>query len=76
MTTLFKDDSVEFVRDGQGDHFLIVLCGGVAMYDCRVRLTPEELALIRDFGDYYIQKLAADISHEPDRFRDRFVNVA
>jgi hypothetical protein len=73
MITLFKDDSTELVRDDLGEHFLIVHCGGIATFDYRVRLTEEDLALVHDFGDYYIQKLAAEILHEPTRFRDRFV---
>ena len=71
MTTLFKNDTVEFARDETGAHFLIVLCGGIAMHECRVRLTPEEIAFIRNFGDFYILKLVADISHEPEKFRSK-----
>jgi hypothetical protein len=76
MTTLFKDDSVEFASNEHGEHFLTVLCGGIALYECRVKLTPEELAFIRDFGGHYIQKIAADISHDPQKFKDRFVPLA
>jgi hypothetical protein len=48
----------------------------VSHSDLTVRLTPEELSLYREYGDYYIQKLGLDICHEPSKFRDRHVDAA
>jgi hypothetical protein len=77
ITRLFKKDWIELARDDDtGAHFLSVRCGGTAMVERRVRLTPEELSLVARDELAYLEKLAADISHEPERFKDRFVSIA
>lgn len=75
-TILYTEYGVEFSKNEHDEHFLSVLVGGIAQYVLTVRLTPEELSLYREFGDYYIKKLELDICHEPSKFRDRHVEAA
>ncbi len=74
-TVLYTEYGVEFSKNKREEHFLHVLVGGIAQYGVTVMLTPEELSLYREFGDYYIQKLMLDICREPSKFRDRDVTV-
>ena len=61
--TLFKD------RNGQ--LIIEVLCGGIAMYTRRLKLNAEEIAMIEEWGDYYVEKIALEIAKEPTRFEGR-----
>lgn len=72
-TILFKNDWFEFVRNDTGAHFLTVLCGGIGLFEHTIRLTAEELALIDEYGEYYLEKLALDIARAPEKFADRLV---
>jgi hypothetical protein len=74
-TVIYTEYGVEFWKSECDEHFLSVLVGGIAQYGMTVRLSPEELSLNREFGDYAIQKLALDICREPSKFRDRHVEV-
>lgn len=70
-TVLYKEYGVELSKNERDEHFLDVLVGGIALSGIKVMLTPEELSLYREFGDYYVQKLMLDICHEPSKFRNR-----
>ena len=76
-TRLFKNDRIELVRDDDsGAHFLTVRCGEPVAVERSIRLTGEEMCLIASDEIAGMEKIAADISHEPERFKDRFVSVA
>jgi hypothetical protein len=74
-TVLYTEYGVELCKNEREEHFLSVLVGGVAQYGFTVMLTPEELNLYREFGDYYVQKLALDICREPSKFKTRHVSM-
>jgi hypothetical protein len=68
---VYSDYGVELTRDSAGRHFLTVLVGGIAQSEITVALTQEEEALVREFGNYFVEKLALDISRSPAAFRHR-----
>ena len=70
---LEEPSSFQFFTNDSGSHFLDVLCGGFAMFSVCIRLNVEELSYYRELGDYYIQKLARDISYSPNSFASRNV---
>jgi hypothetical protein len=74
-TVLYTEYGVELTKNERDEHFLSVLVGGVGQYELMVKLTPEELRLYREFGDYYIKKLGLDICCEPSRFKDRHLEA-
>lgn len=74
-TILYIEYGVELTMNERGEHFLSVLVGGVGQYELMFKLTPEELNLYREFGDYYIKKLGLDICRDPSRFKDRHVEA-
>jgi hypothetical protein len=61
--TLYKDDNGQWIID--------VLCGGVGMYLRRLKLNSEEIGMIEEWGDYYVEKIALEIAKQPERFKER-----
>ena len=72
-TVLFTEYGTEFVKNEREEYFLSVLTGGIAQYHLTVMLSSEEVHYYHEFGDYYVQKLALDICHEPSKFEERQV---
>jgi hypothetical protein len=70
-TILYTEYGVELAKNAREEHFLSVLVGGIGQYEETVMLTPEELSWYREFGNYYIQKLALEICRVPSKFKDR-----
>jgi hypothetical protein len=54
---------------------LAVMCGGIAMYEMKIRLTAEEFASYRELGKSYLDELARSVAYSPDRFRDRSIET-
>ncbi|MBK7704872.1 MAG: hypothetical protein IPN69_13430 [Acidobacteria bacterium] len=59
-------------REDNGECFLEVLCGTVAIYTIKIKLTPEEIAAFeRDPST--LRSLADAVSYSPSSFLDRRV---
>ena len=67
MKTLIKNDDrmFELEEDDNGDLFLIVVAGGIAMYEVRVRLSDEEKTRYFDEGVAFIEDLAYRVAKDP-----------
>jgi hypothetical protein len=52
---------------------LAVVCGGVAMFEVRIRLTEGEAESYRKQGKPYLDDLARSVAYAPDRYRERWV---
>ena len=65
--------SFEFYTDSSERYFLEVLCGGIGMFNMCIALTDDELERYREWGDYFIQKLALDIQRSPNSFVQRAI---
>jgi len=61
----------KLLEDDAGDRWLYVLCGTVGEYIAKIRLNPEEVQLYRDRGTEYLDDLAYDINHNPDKYKSR-----
>jgi hypothetical protein len=70
-TVLYSEYGTELSSNDRGEHLLAVVVGGIAQEMVTVVLTAEELSLYREFGNYYVQKLALDICREGHKFRGR-----
>ena len=64
----------EFFIDLSGRYFLDVLCGGIGLFNICIELNEDEINRYREWGDFFIQKLALDIQHSPGSFRSRAVS--
>jgi hypothetical protein len=70
---MIKSRKTDFyiLEERNGQWVLSVLCGGFAMFQREIVLTKEEVGLIEEWGDYYIEKMALDVAKEPSLFGDR-----
>lgn len=75
-TTLYSKDYTELTRDEHGEHFLSVVVGGIGQMLITIALTAEELGYYREYGDYYVEKLALDICRNPEKFQSRALKNA
>lgn len=55
-TVVVKDDDRMFVlvKDGHGDCFIKVVCGGIAMYEAKIKLTDQEMDSYNSEGTRYL----------------------
>jgi hypothetical protein len=65
-----KTDWYELKKE-HGEWVLTVLCGGVGMFERKLTLSKEEEAYVHDHGEYYVEKLATDVSKTPEAFGPR-----
>jgi hypothetical protein len=65
-----KTDFYILSKDHNGQWIIGVLCG-FAMYMRRLKPNGEEIAMIEEWGDYYVEKIALEIAKEPARFQRR-----
>lgn len=70
-TTLYSKDYTELTLDEHGEHLLSVVVGGIGQTLITIALTAEELSYYREYGDYYVEKLALDICRNPENFQSR-----
>ncbi len=52
---------------------LSILCGSLAMYEVKIKLTEEEIDTYEKQGKKFLDLLANEISHSPNRFRERWI---
>jgi hypothetical protein len=65
MYILFEDDA---------GYILSAMCGGIGMYEVKVRLNSDEAASYRTEGEGYVEALAYDLGREPNKYRCRTVS--
>jgi hypothetical protein len=56
-----------------GDLFFTVTCGGVGMYNVKIKLTVEELDSFQDEGDQFLDSLAREIQKNSRAFESRAI---
>jgi hypothetical protein len=66
-----KDSFYDLRQNRQGKWVLSVLCGGIGMYESTLVLNDEEIEMIEEYGEYYVEKIALDVSTKPEAFGDR-----
>jgi hypothetical protein len=66
-----RTDSYTLYKDHHGEWIIEMLCGGIGMYVRRLKLNSEEIGMIEEWGDYYVEKIALDLAKEPSRFVER-----
>lgn len=57
----------------EGGLGLGVLCGGVGMYEVKIRLTEAEEARYREEGRDFLADLSKLVRHKKEEFRDRWI---
>ena len=65
--------SFEFFSKPDGSFYIVAWCGTIGMYTVCMQLNEKELEGYQEYGDYYIEKLAAKIRMNPPVYEDRFV---
>ena len=58
----------------EGGLVLGVVCGGVGMYEARVKLTEEEAQAYEKEGAAFLDRLAARIARSTDDYEQRLVD--
>ena len=53
--------------------FFAVLCGGVGMFEAKIKLSKEEIEKYQSGGQKYLKVLAEDIRHNTSKYSVRFV---
>lgn len=74
-TVIVKDDDRMFalVKDENGDCFFKVVCGGMAMYEAKIKLTDEEMDSYNSEGKRYLENLAYKISTNSKQYENRMI---
>jgi hypothetical protein len=67
---LFQEYGLTLSNEGE-DLIINVLCGRIGEYGVEFALNSEEREVYQKTGDYYVQKLAADVRHSPHLFATR-----
>ena len=70
---LKKRWSYVLYESGQ-NYILSVLCGTVGLYELRIQLNEEEVAMYKADGVGYIENLVKTIQAEPDNYTDRRID--
>jgi hypothetical protein len=75
MKELIRSDELLYIleEDEQQTLFLGVLCGGVGVYEVRIRLTDEEREEYLAQGRDFLDRLSLDVAKDHERFKDRIV---
>jgi hypothetical protein len=75
MKTVHKKEwaYIVLLDESTGEYFIDVVCGGVATYLVRLKLTDDEVEAFKlDSGA--LDSLAERVSYSPDSFADRTVS--
>lgn len=59
--------------EDNGSLLISVVCGTVALFDRNIRLSEVEKKYYEQNGIAYLDKLASDISHSPEKYQDRHI---
>lgn len=72
MTILAHDDDKAFELVADGDELLmIVLCGGIGLYEVKFHLNPEERSEYETRGVEYLRELADQVRQDEPQFSAR-----
>lgn len=71
---LNDQESYRLFENESGDVFFGVLCGGVGMFEAKIKLTEEEARQYEKEGEKYLKKLAEKIRYNTSEYADRFVS--
>jgi hypothetical protein len=72
MTVLVHDDDAGFELEQQGEGLvMIVLCGGVGLYEVKFLLNDAERLEYEDRGAEYLRELADDVRRNESEYRPR-----
>ncbi len=61
----------KLVENDSGDYILSVVCGGIAMFEMKIQLTPEEVSSYQNEGESFIERLATNVSKNTDAYKSR-----
>ncbi len=71
MEEIIKKNWNYILYKTDGEYFLSVVCGTVAIFDRNIRLYPDELQKYVQHGEKYTDELARKICYSPDSFSNR-----
>ncbi|MBA4314383.1 hypothetical protein BSZ31_03050 [Limnobacter sp. SAORIC-690] len=66
-------ESYRLFENESGELFFGVLCGGVGMFEAKIKLSKEEIEKYQSEGQKYLKILAEDIRHNTSKYSVRFV---
>lgn len=75
MKELLKNDNLLYILEEDSDSslYLTVTCGGIAMYDIKVRLEEDERLQYHEQGETYLDRLALMIGRNTTEFMHRII---
>ncbi len=71
MNTLLSKSWQYTLYEKEGNLFLEVVCGTVAVFTITIQLNEEEKENYTSIGESYIDVLASEIAYSPNGFEDR-----
>lgn len=71
MNTLLSKSWQYTLYEKEGNLFLEVVCGTVAVFTVTIQLNEAEKEIYSDVGESYIDVLASEIAYSPNSFEDR-----
>ncbi len=58
-------------QNQDGQWIIEVLCGDIGIYLRRLNLNSDEIKMIEEWGDYYLEKMALEIARKPELYQER-----
>ncbi len=73
---IFSDEyeSYRLFENEFGDLFFGVLCGGVGMFEAKIKLNKGEVEKYQSIGQKYLKELADDVRYNTSEYNSRFLS--
>ncbi len=76
MKEVLRNDNKMYIlfEDSDGSHVLSVMCGGIGMYEVKIRLEEADALRYTNEGEAYIEELAYDVARNSSKYSHRTLN--